>query len=99
MIQGSERKTMKWASLLKDIKEKVGLPPQSSTAASIATTVAASSSSSSSPPSNHDANAFSTHYDFAYSSSSSRDKHELELDFNRFWEEFCSSNSEKVHSP
>ncbi|KAB2071065.1 hypothetical protein ES319_A08G198000v1 [Gossypium barbadense] len=95
MIQGSERKTMKWASLLKDIKEKVGLPPQSSTAASIATTVAASSSSSSSPPSNHDANAFSTHYDFAYSSSSSRDKHELELDFNRFWEEFCSSNSEK----
>ncbi|MBA0796812.1 hypothetical protein Gohar_007548, partial [Gossypium harknessii] len=25
----------------------------------------------------------------------SRDKHELELDFNRFWEEFCSSNSEK----
>ncbi|KAK8630516.1 hypothetical protein V6N13_079306 [Hibiscus sabdariffa] len=28
-------------------------------------------------------------------SLSSRDKHELELDFKRFWEEFRSSNSEK----
>ncbi|KAE8685031.1 WD repeat and FYVE domain-containing protein 3-like isoform X2 [Hibiscus syriacus] len=85
---------MKWATLLKEIKEKVGLP-QSSTAASIATTVSSPSSPASSPPSSDcDANASSTHYDFA-SSLSSRDKHELELDFNRFWEEFGSSNSEK----
>ncbi|KAK8541511.1 hypothetical protein V6N12_014145 [Hibiscus sabdariffa] len=82
---------MKWASLLKEIKEKVGLP-QSSTAA---TTVSSPSSSISSPLSfDRDANASSTRYDFA-SSFSSRDKDELELDFNRFWEEFCSSNSEK----
>ncbi|KAK8583169.1 hypothetical protein V6N13_021881 [Hibiscus sabdariffa] len=84
---------MKWASLLKEIKEKVGLP-QSSTAASIATAVSSPSSSSSSPSFNHDVNASSTRYDLA-SSLSSRDKHELELDFNRFWEEFCASNSEK----
>ncbi|KAK8532504.1 hypothetical protein V6N12_053944 [Hibiscus sabdariffa] len=82
---------MKWASLLKEIKEKVGLP-QSSTAA---TTVSSPSSSISSPLSlDRDANASSIRYDFA-SSFSSRDKDELELDFNRFWEEFCSSNSEK----
>ncbi|XP_022728112.1 protein SPIRRIG-like isoform X3 [Durio zibethinus] len=86
MFQGSKGKTMKWVSLLKDIKEKVGF-----TATSTATTVSSSSSSSSS---NHDANAFSTGYDYV-SSHSSRDLHELELDFKRFWEEFQSSNSEK----
>ncbi|XWS76343.1 hypothetical protein CRYUN_Cryun01aG0168100 [Craigia yunnanensis] len=91
MFQGSKGKTMKWVSLLKDIKEKVGLA-QSSTATSTATTVSSSSSSSSS--SNRDANASSTRYDFAFSPSS-RDKHDLELDFKRFWEEFRSSNSEK----
>ncbi|XVF71885.1 hypothetical protein PTKIN_Ptkin12aG0075700 [Pterospermum kingtungense] len=86
MFQGSKGKTMKWVTLLNDIKEKVGLA-QSSTATS---TVSSSSSSSSS---NHDANASSTRHDFAWSPS--RDKHELELDFKRFWEEFRSSNSEK----
>ncbi|PPE00714.1 hypothetical protein GOBAR_DD02216 [Gossypium barbadense] len=29
------------------------------------------------------------------SSCDNRDKHELEVDFKRFWEEFRSSNSEK----
>ncbi|XVF80848.1 hypothetical protein PTKIN_Ptkin15bG0107900 [Pterospermum kingtungense] len=85
MFQGSKGKTMKWVSLLKDIKEKVGLA-QSPTATS-------TGSSSSSFSFSHDANASSTRYD--YVSSSSRDKHELELDFKRFWEEFRSSNSEK----
>ncbi|KAE8692066.1 transmembrane emp24 domain-containing protein p24beta3-like [Hibiscus syriacus] len=79
---------MKWVSLLKDIKEKVGLA-QSPTTTSTATTVPSSSYSSS----NHDTNASSTRHD--YVSSPSRDKHELELDFKRFWEEFRSSNSEK----
>ncbi|XP_002520949.2 protein SPIRRIG [Ricinus communis] len=85
---------MKWVSLLKDIKEKVGLTqsPASSTP-----TTAASSSSSPSPFAylpNRDSNASpSTFHDST--SSSSRDRHELELDFKRFWEEFRSSNSEK----
>ncbi|XP_022758291.1 protein SPIRRIG-like isoform X2 [Durio zibethinus] len=87
MFQRSGGKTMKWVSLLKDIKEKVGLT-QSPTATSTATTASFSSSSS-----NRDGNASSTRYDFA--SSPSRDKHELELDFKRFWEEFRSSSSEK----
>ena len=65
MFQGSKGKTMKWGSLLKDIKEKVGLA-QSSTPTSTATTVSSSSSSSSS---NRDANASSTRYDFAFSPS------------------------------
>ncbi|XP_022771167.1 protein SPIRRIG-like isoform X2 [Durio zibethinus] len=90
MFQGSKGKTMKWVSFLKDIKEKVGFAQPST-----ATTVSSSSSSSSSAfsSSNRDANASSTRYDFA--SSPSSDKHELELDFKRFWEEFRSSNSEK----
>ncbi|GMI76100.1 SPIRRIG, Beach-Domain Homolog A1 [Hibiscus trionum] len=99
MFQGSKGKTMKWASLLKEIKEKVGLPQSSSSTA--ATTVSPPSSSTSPPPPPPPsadrvaiANASSTRYDFA-PSLSSRDKHELELDFNRFWEDFCSSNSEK----
>ncbi|TYH65829.1 hypothetical protein ES332_D06G081700v1 [Gossypium tomentosum] len=32
------------------------------------------------------------------SSCNNRDKHELEVDFKRFWEEFRSSNSEKLLS-
>ncbi|KAK8702111.1 hypothetical protein V6N13_020480 [Hibiscus sabdariffa] len=85
---------MKWVSLLKDIKEKVGLA-QSPTTASTATTVSSSSSSSAAAysSSGHDTNASSTGLD--YVSSPSRNKHELELDFKRFWEEFRSSNSEK----
>ncbi|XP_058086926.1 protein SPIRRIG [Magnolia sinica] len=75
----SSRKTMKWASLLKDIKEKVGLSPSTP---SVSPTSSASAESTSSARN-------------AFSSSPSRDKHELELDFKRFWEEFRSSSSEK----
>ncbi|PPD93081.1 hypothetical protein GOBAR_DD09975 [Gossypium barbadense] len=91
MFQGSKGKKMKWVSLLKDIKEKVGLA-QSPTPTATSTTVSSSSSAAASS-SNRDTNASSTLYD--YVSSPSRDKHELELDFKRFWEEFRSSNSEK----
>ncbi|KAF2314829.1 hypothetical protein GH714_036824 [Hevea brasiliensis] len=81
---------MKWVSLLKDIKEKVGLtqsPPTSSSST-------AGSSSSSALLSNRESNASPTSlHDFT--SPSARDRHELELDFKRFWEEFRSSSSEK----
>ncbi|GLT77089.1 hypothetical protein SLA2020_487070 [Shorea laevis] len=86
---------MKWTSLIKDIKEKVGLTPSSSSSPSAATPTAASAASSSYfTSSNQDRNASSNIHDFLYSPSS-RDKRELELDFKRFWEEFRSSNSEK----
>ncbi|KAK9146565.1 hypothetical protein Sjap_006468 [Stephania japonica] len=77
----SSRRTMKWVTLLKDIKEKVGLSQNPS---------ASSSSSSSSP-------AFAAAGESASSRNDSptRDKHELELDFKRYWEEFRSSSSEK----
>ncbi|XP_024965619.1 protein SPIRRIG-like isoform X1 [Cynara cardunculus var. scolymus] len=80
---------MKWVSLLKDFKEKVGLSGPAS---------AASSPSSSASPSplyqdNNNATTSSNHHYF--SSPSSRDKYELELDFKRHWEEFRSSTSEK----
>ncbi|KAI3787780.1 hypothetical protein L2E82_00205 [Cichorium intybus] len=80
---------MKWVSLLKDFKEKVGLTAPAS---------AASSPSSSASPSpfypdnNNNATSSTSTY---FSSSSSRDKYELELDFKRHWEEFRSSSSEK----
>ncbi|KAA8550818.1 hypothetical protein F0562_002502 [Nyssa sinensis] len=80
MFQKSSGKTMKWVTLLKDFKEKVGLAQASSTT---------SSSSSSS-----DNNVSSTKQDFI-ATSPSRDNHELELDFKRYWEEFHSSSSEK----
>ncbi|KAL3328516.1 hypothetical protein AABB24_035913 [Solanum stoloniferum] len=76
---------MKWATLLKDFKEKVGLAAQSPSAAS------SPSSSASSPF--RDSNASFPIQDFTYFPSS--DKHELELDFKRYWEEFRSSSSEK----
>ncbi|XP_021897977.1 protein SPIRRIG-like [Carica papaya] len=87
MFQGSRGKTMKWVSLLKEIKEKVGLAQSPNPTATAAT---AASSSSSSPSSLY---APANFQDFV--SSPSRDKHELELDFKRFWEEFRSSSSEK----
>ncbi|KAK6940766.1 BEACH domain [Dillenia turbinata] len=78
----SSRKTMKWGSLLKDFKEKVGFSQPSS-----------GSSTSSPPQSFRDNNAPAPQRDYA--SSPQREKHGLELDFKRFWEEFRSSNSEK----
>ncbi|KAI7992383.1 Protein SPIRRIG [Camellia lanceoleosa] len=74
---------MKWGTLFKDFKEKVGLSQTPS------------SPSSSSSSFKRDNNVTSTTQDSSASSSSSRDKIELELDFKRHWEEFRSSSSEK----
>ncbi|KAI7753692.1 hypothetical protein M8C21_008815 [Ambrosia artemisiifolia] len=81
---------MKWVSLLKDFKEKVGLTAP-------ATTTSSPSSSAAPSPfyndiNNNNAGSSSQSY---FSSSSPRDKYELELDFKRHWEEFRSSSSEK----
>ncbi|KAI8522961.1 hypothetical protein RHMOL_Rhmol13G0037500 [Rhododendron molle] len=77
---------MKWVSLLKDFKERVGLSQTPSIE---------SSPSSASSSSARDSNATtSTAQEFA-ASSPSRDKLDLELDFKRHWEEFRSSSSEK----
>ncbi|KAJ8749495.1 hypothetical protein K2173_025690 [Erythroxylum novogranatense] len=78
---------MKWVTLLKDIREKVGLAQSLPTASSSST-----AASSSSLPS-RDSNSSSFLHDYIFSPS--RDSHELELDFKRFWEEFRSSSSEK----
>ncbi|XP_027367665.1 protein SPIRRIG isoform X2 [Abrus precatorius] len=85
MFQGSKGRTMKWVTLLKDFKEKVGLTQSPPSAAP-----------SASPPSSssRDNNAFASAFQ-SLASSPTRDKHELELDFKRFWEEFRSSSSEK----
>nr|KYP48622.1 WD repeat and FYVE domain-containing protein 3 [Cajanus cajan] len=77
---------MKWVTLLKDIKEKVGLTQSPSSATPSASPPPPSSSS-------RDNNVFSASQSSA--PSPSRDKYELELDFKRFWEEFRSSSSEK----
>ncbi|KAG5063115.1 hypothetical protein JHK85_004298 [Glycine max] len=87
MVQRSKGKTMKWVTLLKDFKEKVGLtqsPPSAPPPPP----------PSSSSRDNNNNNAFSASQ--SSSSSPTRDKYELELDFKRFWEEFRSSSSEKV---
>ncbi|CAN8295817.1 unnamed protein product [Cochlearia groenlandica] len=85
---------MKWASLLKDIKEKVGLAqsPDASTSNAFSVDLTAPPSSSSSSPSFTYA-AGSSLRDFNLSPS--RDNYEFELDFKRLWEEFRSSSSEK----
>lgn len=51
MFQGSKSKTMKWVTLLKDIKEKVGLTPSHSAASSAS--ASSSSALSSSARDNH----------------------------------------------
>nr|GMD71080.1 protein SPIRRIG isoform X1 [Ipomoea batatas] len=98
MFQKSPGRTMKWATLLKDFKEKVGLSHSSS---------AVSSSSISSSSSFRESYASPVNQDFIFSPSSCkyecdisrafvfRGKRELELDFRRYWEEFHSSSSEK----
>ncbi|XP_021821906.1 protein SPIRRIG-like [Prunus avium] len=91
MFQGSKGKTMKWGTLLKDLREKVGLTQSPSSSFSASATASSSSSSSAAAlSSNNNANS-ALHGSY----SPSRDKHELELDFKRFWEEFRSSSSEK----
>ncbi|CDY32496.1 BnaA09g51000D [Brassica napus] len=82
---------MKWSTLLKDIKEKVGLAqsPDSATADAFSVDLTAPSSPLSTTHAGE-----SSRSDFN-SSPSSREHHELELDFKRSWEEFRSSSSEK----
>lgn len=77
---------MKWSSLLKDIKEKVGLTPSQS-----------QSPSSDSEASNRFSDAYNDPLGFepAISSPEIRGKYELEKDFKKHWEEFRSSSSEK----
>ncbi|KAF5820568.1 putative transcription factor WD40-like family [Helianthus annuus] len=80
---------MKWVSLLKDFKEKVGLTAPAGSSVS-----SPSSSAAPSPFYNDVSNASSSSNNY-FSSSTPRDKYELELDFKRHWEEFRSSSSEK----
>ncbi|KAL9269782.1 SPIRRIG-like protein [Drosera capensis] len=99
--RNKNNRTMKWTTLLKDIRDKVGLSSsQSSTSSSSGGAAGASSSSSlsdwnSSSAAQGDENRDNAAHHPRGSSSSSRDKHELELDFKRSWEEFRSSSSEK----
>ncbi|CAL1383070.1 unnamed protein product [Linum trigynum] len=90
---------MKWVTLLKDFKEKVGLTqaPAAPSSSSPATAAASSSSPFSAYPSNRNSNASPSSSSLyqGYNASPERDRHELELDFKRFWEEFRSSSSEK----
>ncbi|KAI5395086.1 protein SPIRRIG [Lathyrus oleraceus] len=87
MFKGSkEGRTMKWVTLLKDFKEKVGITQSSPPPLTPPSSAQPSSSS-------RENNAFSASQ--VSSSSPTRDRHELELDFKRFWEEFRSSSSEK----
>ncbi|KAL3644910.1 hypothetical protein CASFOL_010090 [Castilleja foliolosa] len=86
--KSSGKKTMKWGALLKDLKEKVGLSQ----------VPASTSSTPSSPPYGGSTNTSANDLSLSipdFWSSPSRDKHELELDFKRYWEEFRSSSSEK----
>ncbi|RZC48942.1 hypothetical protein C5167_017367 [Papaver somniferum] len=66
---------MKWVTLLKDFKNKVGITTQSPSSSALINGATSTSS----------AHEFST--------SLSRDKQELELDFKRVWEDFRSSSS------
>ncbi|PWA89657.1 beige/BEACH/WD domain containing protein [Artemisia annua] len=87
---------MKWVSLLKDFKEKVGLTTTSSSpganGVSTGSSPASASAASASPSPYADGGGNDTQNYF--SSSSSRDRYELELDFKRYWEEFRSSSLE-----
>ncbi|KAL7151485.1 hypothetical protein ABFS83_04G034300 [Erythranthe nasuta] len=81
---------MKWVTLLKDLKEKVGLSQAP----------APPSSTPPSPPFRESGSSSSNAYDSLPSNQDlwtlpSRDKQDLELDFKRYWEEFRSSSSEK----
>ncbi|XP_021764345.1 protein SPIRRIG-like [Chenopodium quinoa] len=94
-----QKKKMKWTTLLKDLREKVGLTQQqqqqqSSPSPSPSSSSFPSSSLSSSADNHNAASLSSSDYHHAYLSNS-RDRHELESDFKRFWEEFRSSSSEK----
>ncbi|XP_074316777.1 protein SPIRRIG-like [Silene latifolia] len=88
---------MKWKSLLKDLKEKVGLsqqqqefPPSSSSSSSSSSLFDSLSVSISSLRDNRNVD---PHSPLLYSTA--RSKHELELDFKKFWDVFRSSSVEK----
>nr|XP_043610012.1 protein SPIRRIG-like [Erigeron canadensis] len=85
---------MKWVSLLKDFKEKVGLTNNTTAGASPTGSSPSPSSSTAASPYYHDSNDNATS-SLDFFSTSSRDKFELELDFKRHWEEFRTSSSEK----
>ncbi|WOL03138.1 protein SPIRRIG-like [Canna indica] len=89
----SSRGTMKWSSLLKDLREKVGLSGSQQQLQS-----AYPSPSFSSANEHGGAGAPESSPGSVYGSpvsSPARGKHELELEFKKFWEEFRSSSSEK----
>ncbi|KAK4776809.1 hypothetical protein SAY86_005497 [Trapa natans] len=75
---------MKWVTLLKDIKEKVGFAQSPTSTASSSSPSSAGHYDPTVPPLRRE-----------FSPSPARDKYELEVDFKRFWEEFRSSSSEK----
>ncbi|EOA19773.1 hypothetical protein CARUB_v10000019mg [Capsella rubella] len=88
---------MKWGTLLKDLKGKVGVAESTAEliveeASTVSDPPALSPSSSASPSS---INVVSAQHDFNSLSPTSRDKRKLELDFKRYWEEFRSSSSEQ----
>lgn len=56
MFQGSKGKTMKWGTLLKDLREKVGLTQSPSSSFSASATASSSSSSAAALSSNNNAN-------------------------------------------
>uniref|UniRef100_A0A6V7QUX9 Protein SPIRRIG n=1 Tax=Ananas comosus var. bracteatus TaxID=296719 RepID=A0A6V7QUX9_ANACO len=96
----SSRKTMKWATLLENIRGKVGLSG-SSPQPSQSLQHHQQHPSPSLAPLSVDYGAGAAASDAAQPDASpgfspaSRGKHELELDFKKFWEEFRSSSSEK----
>ncbi|CAA0393295.1 unnamed protein product [Arabidopsis thaliana] len=86
---------MKWGTLLKDLKDKVGVAETTAdliAGEAISDPTTPPSSSQASPSSSFAALA---QHDFNLLSPTSRDKLKLELDFKRYWEEFRSSSSEQ----
>ncbi|CAL9186094.1 protein SPIRRIG [Musa acuminata AAA Group] len=90
----SSRKTMKWSSLLKDLREKVGLsgsqPQTQSSACPSPSFSPAAEYGGAGAPQSAPASVYGSP-----ESSPARGKHEQELDFKKFWEDFRSSSSEK----
>ncbi|THU68449.1 hypothetical protein C4D60_Mb08t04000 [Musa balbisiana] len=90
----SSRKTMKWSSLLKDLREKVGLSASQPQLQSVACPSPSLSAAAEYGGAGASESAPSSVYGSPVASPA-RGKHELELDFKKFWEQFRSSSSEK----
>ncbi|KAL9243041.1 hypothetical protein vseg_016980 [Gypsophila vaccaria] len=71
---------MKWKSLVNEFKDKVGLSPRHSPSSFVSVSTSTFGDAAPTSP---------LHF------STSRNKHDLELDFRRFWEKFRTSNLEK----